>query len=247
MDHILRALGLTRLETRIYRMLLNQGASGVSDISRKTGIHRRNVYDSLERLGQKGLIAYIKENNRRVYSVTNPERIQEKLAQQQQEVSEALPDWLAKFHAVTEKKETLFYRGKAGLRLVFEDQIAEGKEVLVQATTTDVQKVLKHFFPRYQLLRKEKKIPTRMLFDASFASKQARSSIRKLPLAKVRFIQEFNKSPMSQYIYGDNVALVVWSEDPIAIVIRQKAVAEGFRANFEVLWNMAKTMPLKSS
>ena len=45
---------------------------------------------------------------------------------------------------------------------------------------------------------------------------------------------------MSTYIYGDNVSLVVWTNEPIAILIRQKEFADGFRNYFNLLWNIRK-------
>jgi hypothetical protein len=34
---------------------------------------------------------------------------------------------------------------------------------------------------------------------------------------------------------------VVWKEQPIAIVIKQKEIAQGFRENFEILWKIGKS------
>ena len=76
------------------------------------------------------------------------------------------------------------------------------------------------------------------VFDAKV--KKSDKRIKKLPLAVIRYVPDLNKTPMAQYIYGDNVAIVVWSHDPIAILIRQKDIAEGFRNNFEVLWKVGK-------
>ncbi|MFH1649600.1 MAG: helix-turn-helix domain-containing protein [Candidatus Woesearchaeota archaeon] len=241
MDEILRMLGCTELEIRIYTMLLNEGASWTGNISQKTGIHRRNVYDALERLIQKGLVRYMQENNRKVYSVTSPNRIHEKLVETTKEYEEKLPEYVKKYAALSERKETVFYRGLNGLRLVFQDQVREGKEVLVMATNVRISDILKHYLPRYHLLRKEKGISTRMLFDATDATDKAHVvKIKRLPLCKARWLKNLNKSPTSQYIYGDNVAIVVWTHDPIAILIRQNEVAEAFRQNFEIMWGMAK-------
>ena len=60
MEHILKELGLTHLEIKLYKFLLLDGPNHAGLISRKTGVHRRNVYDALERLIQKGLVSYIK-------------------------------------------------------------------------------------------------------------------------------------------------------------------------------------------
>lgn len=41
-------------------------------------------------------------------------------------------------------------------------------------------------------------------------------------------------------IYGDKVALTVWTERPIAIVIRSNEVSKSFRNYFQLLWKHAK-------
>ena len=61
----LEELGLTNAEAKIYIALLELGSSQAGKITEKTGIHRRTVYDAIERLIEKGLISYIKQNNNR--------------------------------------------------------------------------------------------------------------------------------------------------------------------------------------
>lgn len=239
-DGLLKARGLTSHERKIYKALLDKGSSHAGALSATTGIHRRNVYDCLGRLLKKGLVGYIKENNKKLYSVTHPDSIVEQVENERKEWEALLPELLAKYRADNERRETLFFRGKAGLRQVLEHQLAVGEEVLVHATSINVTDILKYFFPKYQLIRKERNIPTRMLFDADFKTPKNAAAVKELPLCKARYVSDLNKSPMAQYIYGDNVALVVWSDNPIAILIKQKEIADGFRASFELVWSMGK-------
>ena len=71
---ILKEAGLTNNESLIYKALLELGPSLAGQISRKTGLHRRTVYDTAERLIQKGLIGYILKNNRRLFEASSPEK-----------------------------------------------------------------------------------------------------------------------------------------------------------------------------
>jgi sugar-specific transcriptional regulator TrmB len=235
---LLRNLGLTENESKVYEMLLSEGESLAGTITRRTGIHRRNVYDCLERLVQKGLVGYIKENNQRLYRVTDPRGLQEQLTKQQNELQRLLPAMIAKYEAKAENKETLFFRGKAGIRQVLNDQLRFQDEILVHATSVSVGGVLRAFFPAYQRERADKRIRTRMLFDDRF--REQAHDIQKLALCDVRFVQGVNRGPVSQYIYGDNVAIVVWSDAPVAILIRQKEISQGFRDQFEALWKSGK-------
>jgi len=237
MDNLLKDLGLTEHEVKVYKMLLDNGPSLAGIVTRKTGIHRRNVYDCLERLIQKGLVGYIKSNYKKEYSVKSPEVILHTIRQKEKEWESLMPQMMAKFGATQEKSETLIFRGKNGIRMVFEDQILEGKEVLVQSTSTDVEEILKFFFPKYELLRKENKIPMKMLIDESLKKKDR---MKRIPLCENRYLKGFNSSATSEYIYGNKVAIVVWGDDPVAIVIDQKEIANAHREKFTLLWNMAK-------
>lgn len=237
---LLENQGLTDNEIKVYRMLLDYGPSHAGQVSRRTGIHRRNVYDCLDRLTKKGLVGYILQNNRKLYSITNPKRILERLEQEQEEWSTLMPELLAKYDAGVDDRETLFFRGKPAVKQVFEDQIAIGEEILVNATNVEVSQVLRYFFPKYQLMRKEKKIPTRMLFDKTYRTQFNKAKLAELPLCNIRYLDGLNETPTAQYIYGDNIAIVVWTEIPIAILIRQKEVAECFRNTFELLWKNGK-------
>lgn len=234
MDSILADLGLTNLEVSIYKILLNEGSLQAGNISRLTGIHRRNVYDALERLIQKGFVSYIKENNIKSYVAGDPQLILDKLKSKEKEWTSLMPDLKKKLNATKKPKETLFFRGINNIKNVFLDQISVGEEVLVFGTNTQVDRVVKHFFPKYQLLRKENKIKTRMIFDTSVENK---SLLKSLPLCKIKFLENYNSSSTSEYVYGNNVAIIVWDkQEPFAILIRQEEIARAKRDLFELLW-----------
>ena len=55
----LKTAGLTENESKVYTALLELGPSHAGIISRKTGLHRRVIYDTIERLIKKGFIGYI--------------------------------------------------------------------------------------------------------------------------------------------------------------------------------------------
>ena len=69
---ILKEAGLTHNEALVYKALLELGPSLAGQISRKTGLHRRTVYDVTEMLIKKGVIGYILKNNRRLFEASSP-------------------------------------------------------------------------------------------------------------------------------------------------------------------------------
>jgi sugar-specific transcriptional regulator TrmB len=236
-QNVLEDLGLTSSEAKIYLVLLEQGASLAGTISRNTGIHRRSVYDSIERLIQKGLVSYIKSNNRKYFEAVSPERLLEILHKKEEDINAVLPELKALQKLAAGKNETLFFRGKAALKSAFDDQLSECKEVCIWGATTTANEVLQYYFPHFDKERLKKKIKVRIIFNESERSHPYVSSI---PLADIRFVPKETVSKTAVNIYGRNICIVAWKEDPIAILIREEAIANGFRNYFEFMWRFAK-------
>lgn len=231
---ILRDMGLTHNESLVYKSLLENGPSLAGYISRKTGLHRRTVYDTTEMLIKKGLIGYIIKNNRRLFEAAPPKKFLDIIKEKEQMMNEALPEMMMHYEKTKEKQETNFYTGRQGLRTVFEDQIDTRKEILIIGASPLAYEVLQFYFKWFDKRRKEKKIRTRIIFNRT-------EKKLNIPLAEIRYLPQKYSSPLAVNIYGNKVAIVLWSkENPFAIVIKQKEVSEGYRKYFELMWKTAK-------
>jgi sugar-specific transcriptional regulator TrmB len=232
----LEEAGLTPIEARIYIVLLEKGSIRAGEITRHTGIHRRSVYDAIERLIEKGLVSYIKTNNRRYFEAAPPERLLELLKEKEDNIKQIMPELQLMGKLSEEKKEVLFFRGKQAIKTVFDDQIKEGKEVLLFGDALNVNEIIKYYFSHFDKQRVEKNIRVRSLFDES-ARKE--SYLRRIPLSDIRFIKKGNRAPTSTNIYGNKVSIIIWDENPKAILIADSALAESFRTYFEFMWKVA--------
>ncbi|HRZ85202.1 MAG TPA: helix-turn-helix domain-containing protein [Candidatus Paceibacterota bacterium] len=227
----IRAAGLTENESKIYLALLDLGPSLAGQISQKTGMHRRTVYDTIEMLIKKGLVGYILKNNRHFFQASNPERILEIIKEKEKSIESILPLMKEKFVKTREKEETNFYKGKEGLKTVFEDQL-NSKEILIMGASPKAYEVLQFYFNWYDKIRKEKKIKARIIAQDK--------RISKIPLAEIRYLPEKYANPVSVNIYGDKIAIILWATFPIAIVIKNKEMSEGYKKYFELMWNIAR-------
>lgn len=53
--NVYETIGLSPNEAKIYETLVERGESTISEIAVRAGIHRRNAYDAIQRLIDKGL------------------------------------------------------------------------------------------------------------------------------------------------------------------------------------------------
>ena len=64
---ILEKAGLTNNEIKVYLALLSLGSVSAGEIIKKSELHRAAVYDTLERLMDKGLVSYVIKANRKYF------------------------------------------------------------------------------------------------------------------------------------------------------------------------------------
>lgn len=231
----LKELGLTDNEAKVYLTLLNNGPSAAGTITSKSGIHRRSVYDAIDRLIEKGLVGYMSSNNSKTYEATNPKQLLDIVKRKEDEVKSVIPSLEALYHQTKEKKETLFFRGKNGVKSIFEDQINQKKEIMIIGASSQAYETLKYYLPHYERARVSKKIKVKIIFD-----EQVRKEKLKIPLSETRFLKQGFSGPTATNIYGDSVALIIWTENPYAILIKDKDIAESYKTYFEIMWKTAK-------
>ena len=227
----LKEAGLTGNEDLVYTALVELGSSLAGKISRKTGLHRRTVYDVTETLIQKGLVSYILENNRRVFTAVDPQRILDSIDQKKNMLIPFIEGLKMKFNTTRRKEQTNFYRGKNGLKMVFESQL-DYPEILILGATRDAYNAMPYYFKWFNERRKEKKVRIRVITSDR--------SIQPKILAETRYLPEKYSNPMVINIYGDCVAMILWGKKPFALVVQQEEFAIGYKKYFELLWKIAK-------
>ena len=190
----------------------------------------------------KGLISFVVINNRKYYSAVNPERffsiIEEKKAildEQKKMLSSMLPKLVAS--DTSYKQDVKFYKGKEGLKTVYEDILKTCKDYIGYGPGKQIETVLKSYLIHYVNRRVSLKISAKMIYDIG----SKRKWFTKKPLVEVRYLPEQYSSYAALRIYGSKVAILLFSEDaPIAIVVDNMSIADSYRKYFDILWEHAE-------
>ena len=238
MKEQLKEIGLTENESKIYISLLELGPTNAGLISRKSGLHRRVVYDTIEMLIQKGLVGYIIKNNVKLFQASNPKRILEIIEERKNSIEEIMPNMAEMYLMTHEKEETNFYKGKNGLKTVMEDQLdnsKKSKEILIIGGSPIAYEILQFYFKWFDKRRVENKIKVKVIFNKT-------DKKLNIPYSEIKFLPDKYSSPLAVNVYGDKAALILWSkENPLAIVIKNKEISNGYRKYFELMWRVAKS------
>src|SRR6185369_9532362 len=125
---LFESLGMSPNEAKIYEFLVEHGESGVSEIAVGAGIHRRNAYDAIHRLIDKGLCFQIFSSTENRYNAVDPEKLLEFTAEKQKQLEAVLPELKKKFGGRVAPEEAYIYRGLEGQKNIWRDVLRVGED-----------------------------------------------------------------------------------------------------------------------
>ncbi len=111
---LFQELGLAQNEARIYETLLREGESAVGHIATESKVHRRNVYDSLNRLVEKGLVFEIIQHRENHYQAVDPHKLSDVLQEKQRSLDKVMPDLATLYTGKPHTEDVYIYRGTEG-------------------------------------------------------------------------------------------------------------------------------------
>ncbi len=247
-QELLQKLGLSLNESRVYEALLYLGESNVNKISIKSKVHRRNVYDSLNKLMEKGLASETFVKGEKFFKPTNPERLKEIIKEKETALDFSLLDMKKIYQSVQPEAEAYFFRGVEGFKNYLQ-LILEQKQTVyfIGAKAFWLDKRLQHYVTHFDRERKKLGIQFMHLFD--YEVKEQKPEILKLVQGHYKFFPKEYSSATAVDIFGDYVVTFVGVkvgelyEEPLQFVLKSKLLAEGYRKFFQFMWdNCDKTI-----
>lgn len=238
---ILEDLGLSQSEIKVYTKLLEIGTSSAKDIIYKSKLQNSVVHRALNSLIEKGIINYILKGKHKVYSATDPEFFFTYIEDKKKQFENIFPRLKEKQRLQKKETQTSMFKGKRGISEVYHKLISQSKgEFLTfggSKETTDFMGLV--WWQNMYAKRINNKLSQRHI--ASTEVLPYIDSFLKMKLTNMRFLP---KEKFSQYqetaIIDDFVAITIFADEGYTILIENKEVADGYRKNFEMMWNLAK-------
>ncbi len=247
LETILESIGLTKNEIKIYLALLKFGSTSTGAIIKETKIHASKVYDGLERLADKGLVAHVIIANTKHFKAVNPDRLidflddKKKLIEdQEKDIREFLPQLKALQEIGGDETEAEIFRGWKGMETVFNEGVkAMGKGdtwYVLGAYAGEDKERTNTFIQRVIMKCEPKKMKWKVIYNES-----ARNTFKyeqESPLTENRFLKQ--ETPATINIYKDVTFIALWIKNPIAFRVRNQKVADSFKNYFKFMWTLAK-------
>ncbi|MBI4181881.1 MAG: hypothetical protein HY520_02855 [Candidatus Aenigmarchaeota archaeon] len=237
----LAALGLSRNEAKIFRLLLEGGPLSAGAVAKAAGIHRANAYDALQGLQQKVLVAHVEKNGTTLFGVTAPSHLEALVRGKQDALQKALGE-ARTLHVRQEHSSTRVevMEGMPAIRAMLQRLLEGGQPIFTYGIPKEIPDIVgKDFLLRYHRKRIRKGIPMFHIYNENAAERIR--FLNSLPRTEAKYLPEKYNTPATTLVCGDHLYLVDVFAQPIQVIhIQNAGMAQAYARYFQLLRKLAK-------
>ena len=239
----LEGLGLTSGEIKVYLALLKLGETTTGKIIKESELSSGKIYEILDKLINKGLVAFIIKEKTKYFSATNPNKLLEyannlkkEIEKKEKAVEAIIPD-LTKMHDFVKKAySTTIYNGIEGIKTAMFDslsELTEQDEILSIGTSFERDKIIANMWKQFERIRVNKKVTSKYLVT----DKDSIKIFKKQKYTKAKMLNIAKTTPIT--IMKDYVFIHNWENNSI-IKIQSESISNSFKEFFNSLWEISK-------
>lgn len=232
-ERTLEKIGLAQNEIKVYLTLNDQGSMKAGRIAKLAHMDRSSTYNAIQMLLDKGLVSYVLIGKVKWFQATGPQRILEYLKEQQDDVMTILPELQERHKRKKVEGQVRLFKGIKGVKSVFLDIIRTGKDNYVFGSEGQFSEKMPEFAYQFDRMKKEKGIKTQLILRKGRKEIDSKTSNH-------RYLPGIAESPAVTNIYGDKVAIVIWTDEPEGIIIENAAAAKAYKSYFDFMWKHGK-------
>ncbi|MBW3015795.1 hypothetical protein KY330_05200 [Candidatus Woesearchaeota archaeon] len=232
-EKVLENLGFSPNEIKVYLTLNDHGSSKAGKIAKIAKIDRSSCYNSLKTLQEKGLVSYVSIGKVKWFQCTGPQKLMDYLKEQESDLKQVLPELAARHKMSKLKGQVRLFKGLKGVRTVLQDIIRTGEDNLCFGNESQLEERMPAYQKQFVRQLKERKIKVREIVREDRTNKTSNPK-------HTRYVPKKVESPVVTNIYSDKIALIIWTDEPEAIIIENEAAAKAYRSYFEFMWENAK-------
>ncbi|MCK5211287.1 ArsR family transcriptional regulator [Candidatus Parcubacteria bacterium] len=242
---LLKKLGLSDKEVKVYLGLLEYGASSVRSLSAAVGLNRGTVYDILKKLRDFGLVSYYQHKTKQKFIAEDPSKLAVLVEREEQRINKIKADLgslIPELKSVQDKggqgPTSKYYEGKSGIRLILEDVLKSvadsSKSEYYIYSATNASEDIYSAYPNFTKDRIKARIKVKAISLAKGGSTSG--------LDERRWLGTDEDSATFCLIYSGKLAYI--SRDnkgkPVGVIIENKMIYETQKIIFLQLWNLIK-------
>lgn len=237
-DKLLKSLGFTDSESKIYLTSLEMGAASVQDIARKARVSRVTTYAVIESLTKHGLMSSVEKGKKKNYVAEAPERLVSFVQNRVKVMEATLREMESSLHDLKliqrgEKPVVKMFEGREALMVIQEDILRTAPKEYDEFGNFDIIHTVytREELEPFKENLKRLKVKRRGIFLAKNISPHVSSEyeIIVLPPENYNFDGDI-------IIYDNKVALSTFHGKQISVLIESEELADTMKAFFDHVW-----------
>ena len=239
MDYsILRELGFSERETKVYIALLELGSSKAGPISAKSGLPHTKVYETLDKLQEKGLVNFIIVSKTKHYEAADPKELLNLLDERRRRYLEILTDLEQKRQFSKDKQVAVVHEGFKAFKALFNriaDELTSDDFYYAFAFKEDYKDSSAPLFLR----NFHNKLAEKKVADQAIVHNDVRKDVKRAYADNKNIQLRFSKrrTPIGVCIIKNRVIQLMWGERPTAIEIKSAQIFQQYKEFFDQVWN----------
>ena len=231
-ENALEKIGLSPNEIKVYLTLNDRGSQKAGKVSKIAKIDRSSCYNALKLLQEKGLVSYVMIGAVKFFQAAGPRRILDYIREQEEDIKSVLPELQKRHGAAKIEGQVRMFKGIKGVKSIFLDIARTGSDNFVFGSEGQFSERMPEFALQFDRLKKEHNVKTNLIIRKGRKETDKKTS-------EYRYVSNVSESPAVTNIYGDKIAIVIWTDEPEGIIIENKAAARAYKSYFDFMWKNA--------
>lgn len=243
MPYILRQLGFTDKQIRVYLAILSCGNSSARKLTKDTELSKYAVNDALKVLRDAGLVSVYQKHKKQLFTPENPEKLAELVVHREQgmadlkrRVNELMPELKTIYAHGGNKPSVKYYEGMKGVEIILKDVMTtmseiSGDKMYRVFSSPHLRQFIYNNFPNFTKDRIARQIRVNILVMGEERPSR--------PLMEQKTIPVKESAPTYFFIYGDKVAFISLDENESAtgVMLEDARIAKTQKIIFDQIWN----------
>lgn len=245
-ESVLKKLGLSDKEAKIYLKSLEMGTFSVAGISSASGIKRPTCYLILDELIKKGFILHIPRAKKALYVAEDPEVILENTQEKLKLAENIVPQLKKLINNNSNKPIVKYYSTKKGIHGIFNEILkCKSKKYSFVGSGKDVIEVTgKDFIDKW--LEKKEKLQIESSSIRMKSTEVLEDIYQNQKNSNLRLAPDDIHIPETIFIYDNKVAVISTKKEDFGFVVQSKDFSESMTGLFKALWKLSKEQKTSS-
>lgn len=231
----LKDIGLTDSQAQSYAELVKVKSLTPPELAKATGESRTAAYMALAKLEEIGLAEQDTKAKKQTYKATSPSNLDRYIQTKRQEMTTieeryraGLSDILKQFYEARKETGVQYFRGKEGLRSMYEDHLRSGKDVYLLRTYAD-EDYFEDFLYEYLAARPKAGIKTYALMPRDVRSIRFHKRNPQFNREITWYDPRDYTAPVEFSAYGDKVSIISFGEEAVGTILESPQIAQAMK------------------